>query len=202
MLRNVSLAAVVSLSLLALGACVDTTGLSATSSRTPAGNPSSAIIVSEYADLQCPACQAANEIIKKPLLAKYGQVVRFDFKHFPLKSIHRNAFEAAQAAECAADQGKFWEFIDAAYVNQKQLSSSALRTWAGELKLDGALFDRCVASGIKADAVNADYNQGSKIGVNSTPTFFVNGTRVTSNTLEAVSAAIDEAVRQQNNVPL
>jgi protein-disulfide isomerase len=201
MLRNASFAAV-SVALLALSACVDTTGLSSASSRPPAGNASSGIIFTEYGDLQCPACQAAFELINKPLMDKYAGSVRFEFKHFPLKSIHRNAFEAAQAAECAADQGKFWEYVDLAFVNQKQLSSSSLRTWAADLKLDGALFDRCVSSGIKADAVNADYNQGVKIGVDSTPTFFVNGTRVPSNTLEAATAAIEAALRQQNSVPL
>lgn len=187
---------------LTLSACgVDTSGLSSESARTPAGNPSSGVIVYEYADLQCPACQAANELIKKPLLEKYGTQVRFEFKHFPLKSIHRFAFEAAQATECAADQGKFWEYLDLAYVNQSKLSSSAMREWAATLQLDAPLFERCLASGIKQGTVNADVSQGIKLGVNSTPTFFVNGTRVERNTLEAISTAIDAALKQQS-VPL
>lgn len=201
MLRNVSIA-IASVSLLALAACgVDTTGISAASSRGPTGNASSGIIVTEYGDLQCPACQAAFELINKPILAKYGSKVRFDFKHFPLKSIHRFAFEAAQASECAADQGKFWEFIDIAYQKQKALSSSALRDWAGELKLNADLFDRCVSSGIKGDTVNADLDQGVKLGVDSTPTYYVNGKKA-QNTVEALTAAIEDAMRQQNSVPL
>jgi protein-disulfide isomerase len=201
MFRNASIV-LASVSLLALAACgVDTTGLSPESSRTATGNVSSGIIFTEYADMQCPACQAAYDLINKPLLAKYGSKVRFEFKHFPLKNIHRYAFEAAQASECAADQGKFWEFIDLAYAKQKSLSSTALREWATELKLDGALFDRCVSSGIKEKVVNDDFAQGSKIGVDSTPSFFVNGKRV-RNTLEATSAAIDEALQQQSSIPL
>lgn len=200
--KRIAAVSVLAFAALGLSACgVDTTGLSAESRRTPAGNPSSGVIVYEYADLQCPACQAANELIKKPLLEKYGKQVRFEFKHFPLKSIHRFAFEAAQATECAADQGKFWEYIDVAYANQSKLSSTALREWAASLQLDAPLFERCVASGIKTDAVNADAAQGMKLGVDSTPTFFVNGARVERNTVEAISQAIDAALKQQS-VPL
>lgn len=200
--KRIATVSVLAFAALGFSACgVDTTGLSAESARTPAGNPSSGVIVYEYADLQCPACQAANELIKKPLLEKYGKQVRFEFKHFPLKSIHRFAFEAAQASECAADQGKFWEYIDTAYANQSKLSSSALREWAVSLQLDAPLFERCVASGIKADAVNADAAQGMKLGVDSTPTFMVNGARVERNTVEAISQAIDAALKQ-GAVPL
>ena len=201
MIRNASVV-LVSVTLLALAACVDITGLSSKSAKGPAGNANSTIVFTEYGDIQCPACQAAYELINKPLLAKYGKTVRFEFKHFPLKNLHRYAFEAAQASECAADQGKFWEFLDMAYQNQKLLSSVALRDWAKALKLDEALFDRCVSSGVKGDAVMADYNDGVKLKVDSTPSFFVNGTRVAQNTVEAASAAIEQALKQQNDVPL
>lgn len=182
-------------SFLLLSACVDTTGLSAQSSRTPKGNASASVIVVEYADLQCPACKSAHETITKTLLEKYGSKIRFEFRHFPLRSIHQHAFEAAQAAECAADQGKFWEFVDVDYQRQSDLSSSALRDWAKALSLDSDLFDRCVRSGIKEDTILDDYAQGEKLGVRGTPTFFVNNTHVSPNTLEAISAAIDAALK-------
>ena len=97
---------------LALAACTDTTGLSDTSSRGPKGSANAAVTVAEYADLQCPACQAAHTQINAPLLQKYGAQIRFEFKHFPLRSIHRYALEASMASECAADQGKFWEYVE------------------------------------------------------------------------------------------
>ncbi len=200
--RTLTLSAVISASLL-LGACgVDTTGLTGTSAKAPKGPASAAVTLTEYADLQCPACKAAHEILTKPILAQYSGKIRFEYKHFPLRSIHVYAYEAAQASECAADQGKFWEFVDLNYAKQDALSSNALRDWAAELKLDTALFDRCVKSGIKGDAVLAEYAQGEKLGVNSTPTYFVNGVRVESNTIEAMKAAIDAALKQVNSVPL
>ncbi|MBI3331996.1 DsbA family protein [Candidatus Peregrinibacteria bacterium] len=182
------------ISVLLLAACVDTTGLTADSSRTPRGNANGAVIVQEFADIQCPACKSAHAGINKPLLDKYGNQVRFEFMHFPLQSIHRFALEAAQAAECAADQGKFWEFVDLAYERQTQLSSTALRDWAGVLGLDGELFDRCVRSEIKEDTVLEDYERGRALGVQGTPTYFVNGKRVESG-FDTVSKVIDEALK-------
>ncbi len=190
-------------SALIVSACgVDTTGLSAESSRTAKGPASATVTVTEYADFQCPACAAAYTLINQPLLAKYGSSIRFEFMHFPLRQLHANAFEAAQAAECAADQGKFWEFVDIDYTNQKDLSSSMLRTWAKTLSLDTDLFDRCVKSGIKGDTVMEDFAQGEKLGVQGTPSYFVNGERVKSNSIEAISAAIDAAKGQVNSTPL
>src|SRR5687767_8659587 len=92
---------------LLLTACVDATGISRESTKQPKGNPQAVVVVTEYADLECPACRAANEGIAKPLTQKYGNQIRYDFKHFPLRSIHRNTMELAESAECSADQGKF-----------------------------------------------------------------------------------------------
>ncbi len=197
-LKALSMVAIGSILLAACG--VDTTGLSALSSRTPMGPETALVTITEYGDFQCPACKAAHEILTKPLLAKYEGKIRFEFKHFPLQN-HVHALEAAQAAECAADQGKFWEFFDMNYEKQKDLNSAALRTWAAELKLDTELFDRCVKSGIKKTTILADFAEGEKKGVNSTPTYFVNGVRVT-NTIEALTAAIDAVLQNSAQVPL
>ncbi len=179
---------------LTLAACgVDTTGLSADSSRTVAGNPSAAVVVTEFADLQCPACRSAYTMLEKPLLEKYGNQIAFEFKHFPLQTIHQYALELAMASECAADQGKFWEFVDIAFTQQTELAAlgkNAAETWAGTLGIDMELFNRCLASRIKKDTVLADYNGGREIGVAGTPTFFVNGVQ-TEATMEKLSAAID-----------
>jgi protein-disulfide isomerase len=187
---------------LGLAACgVDTTGLTPTSSRNPAGNPNAAVTVTEFADIQCPACRSAHLMLEKPLLEKYGQQIRFDFKHFPLQTIHQYALELAQASECAADQGKFWEFIDVAYQNQlelERLAHSAPATWAGGLGIDMDVFNRCLESRIKKDLVLADYDEGIKAGVQGTPTFFVNGQK-TDATMEALSAAIDAGLQNGAN---
>ncbi len=183
-----------------LVACVDTTGLSPDSSRGPhpSSNANAAVVVTEYGDVQCPACRAAHEVIIKPLLEKHGATIRYEFHHFPLRSIHRYALVAAMASECAADQGKFWEYLDKAYTDQPTLTEKRLGEWATELGLDRTLFDRCLASEIKEDVVIADYNQGRALGVQGTPTFFVNGERVESD-LKAIEAAITakgEALKQ------
>lgn len=184
-----------------LVACVDTTGLSKESSRTPKGNPSAPVTVMEFADIQCPACKAAHERVTKPLVAQYGSSIRFEFKHFPLRAIHPYAMEAAMAAECAADQGKFWEFIDLAYTNQSSLKSSAIREWGADLQLDADLFDRCIRSGIKEDTILADFNEGEDKQVQGTPTFFVNSLKVTSEITE-LGTAIEKALSQGANAPL
>lgn len=176
---------------LALAACVDTTGLTAESSRTPhpLSNANSAVVVQEYADLQCPSCKAAHSVIMQPLLAQYGSQIRYEFQQFPLASIHRYAMDAAEASECAADQGKFWEFVDIAFENQESLGPAALDAWGEELGLDAALYERCRASHIKRETVQAEYDAGRELGVSGTPTFFVNGTRVESS-VEAIGAEI------------
>lgn len=189
--------------LLSLSACgVDTTGLSAASSRQPKGSASASVTVTEFGDLQCPACKSAHELLTKTLLAKYGSRIRFEFKHFPLYTIHAYAMEAAQAAECAADQGKFWEFLDTSYENQANLSSTALRTWADALLLDHDLFDRCVGSGIKKGAVQADIAVGEALKVNSTPSYFVNGKRIVIKELTDLGAAVEAALQQTAAAPL
>lgn len=185
------------LSLLLLAACVDTTGLTSTLHTDP--HPQTAqnalVTVTEYADLQCPACQAAHASLIQPLVAKYGTQIRYDFRHFPLTSIHRFAMEAAEGSECSADQGKFWEFVDKDYANQKQLSSDTIRTWAKELGLDMTLFERCMDSHVKRGAIQASYDEGKQRGVGGTPTFYVNGQQ-TNATIDGLSKAIDAALQQ------
>ncbi|MBM3228097.1 DsbA family protein [Candidatus Peribacteria bacterium] len=182
-----------SVAVLALVACTDTSGLSKDSAKVPRGNPDAIVVVTEFADLQCPACQVAHERISAPLLEKYGAQVRLDFLHFPLRSLHRYALEAAMASECAADQGKFWEYVDLVYTEQKKLNIDQLSRWAGTLALDTALFDRCLKSEIKRETVLADYEKGKELGVSGTPTFFVNNQKVESG-FDALSAAIDAII--------
>lgn len=178
---------------LILTACgVDTTGLNPASSRTAAGNANGTVLVTEYADLECPACARAYEILTKPLLEKYGTQIRYEYKHFPLRSIHRYTMELAEASECAADQGKFWEYTEYAFANQKDLAKGKAEEWGRNIVEDDALFDRCTASHIKRDMIMAEYQAGIDAGVQGTPTFFVNG-KQTQATIEDLSGAIEAA---------
>ncbi len=199
MRRISTIAVIASIAFVACG--VDTTGLSAVSSRLPLGSANAGVLVQEFADLQCPACKTANSLITKPMLQKYGSSIRLEFKHFPLTQ-HEYAIEAAQALECAADQGKFWQYLDLAYERQDSLSSAALRELATVLGLDASLFDRCLSSGIKKDVVLADFAAGEKIGIDQTPTYFVNGVKVTDASYAGVSAAIEAALLQIKQAPL
>ncbi len=179
---------------LLLAACVDTTGISANLSSPPKGNPNAIVTVQEFGDIQCPACMSAYTSINAPLLQKYGSQIRFDFIHFPLQNIHRFAMDLAEASECAADQGKFWDFVDVAYTKQPELKKGSIQTWATDLGLDMDLFNRCTKSHIKRKAILALYDQGVKMGVQGTPTYVVNGTKVAS-TLADISAAVDAALK-------
>jgi protein-disulfide isomerase len=193
---------VVTLSLLTACTTVDTTGVESVSTKSPKGLTSAAVTVTEYGDFQCPACAYAHKEITTPLLAKYDGKIRFEFKQFPLRSIHPYALPAAEASECAADQGKFWEFFDLAYEHQDDLPKAPYALWAKTLGLNEDLFGRCIASGVKKSVVLQDLDEGNVAKVNSTPSYFVNGILVRPNTLEDLSKKIDEALANANNIPL
>ncbi len=184
-----SLLVVGALSLL-LVSCINKDGLSAESSRPPKGNPNAIVTVLEFSDLQCPACKTVHSGVVKPLLAQYGDRIRFELRHFPLRTIHPYAIAAAMASECAADQGKFWEFVDIAFENQKDLNVDSIFAWGDDLGLDTELYERCWKSNIKRDFVLSEFQEGRKLDVSGTPTFFVNGKKVPTNEL---SQAINQA---------
>ena len=104
----------------------------------------------------------------------YGNKVRIVFKDFPLPN-HAEAFKASEAAHCAGEQGKYWEMHDAMFANQRALQVPALKQAARALGIDGAKFDQCLDSGKHTANVRADYELGEKMGVNSTPTIYING---------------------------
>jgi len=182
-------------SFLFLTACnVDTTGINTESTRPihPMSNAAASVTVTEFIDLQCEACRAAQTKIIKPMLELYGQQIRYEVKHFPIFPNHRYSIEAAEAAECAADQGKFWEFEEMDYEQQDELSPAAIEEWAEALELDLDLFGRCRKSNIKIPIIEATQAEGERMGVNGTPTFFVNGKLVESR-LDAIGKAIQDA---------
>ena len=162
----------------ALTAC----GPAEPSNRTAKGNPNASVVVTEYFDLQCPACKSVHENLVGAMLEQFGDRIRYEAMHFPLRSIHRHALDTGMAAECAADQGKFWEYVDIAFANQSSMNEDSIRAWGSEIGLnDVAAFEQCLSSERKKGTVLADYKQGTELGVRGTPTFFVNGEQVATN---------------------
>lgn len=139
-------------------------------SRGPAGAP---VTIIEFSDYQCPYCKRAEPTLAQ-VLQRYPEQVRLVYRHFPLAG-HEQARPAAEAAACAADQGKFWEYHALVFESSPDLDADKLRALAEQAKLDVAAFDACVAAGTHADKVQADFEAGQEAGVNGTPAFFVNG---------------------------
>ncbi|MBF8280699.1 MAG: hypothetical protein HW383_472 [Candidatus Magasanikbacteria bacterium] len=135
------------------------------------------LTIVEFADFECPFSASAHGVLRR-LAAKYSDRVKFQFRDFPIVSKHEHALKAAEAGECANAQGNFWAMHDKMFQNQSDLSDDALKKYAAEAGLDGAAFKTCLESGVMEKEVAQDYRDGLAAGVNSTPTFFVNGYRV------------------------
>jgi NhaA family Na+:H+ antiporter len=128
----------------------------------------------EYGDFQCPYCGDAYPVVRG-LLDRFGDRLRFVFRHMPLADLHPAAPTAAEAAEAAGAQGRFWEMHDRLFEHQLELSDAQLRGHAETIGLDLARFDAELREGVHAARVEADYRSGTSSGVPSTPRFFVNG---------------------------
>ncbi len=136
------------------------------------GSDTAPVVIEEFSDLQCPACSAISPQVEA-IVRKNSDIVRMQYHHFPL-SYHKYAFHAAEASECAADQGKFWEYINLAFANQKNLADDGLLSIANKLKLEMPTFKACLNSGSKRKKVFADMAEGRRRGVPATPSFYVN----------------------------
>jgi protein-disulfide isomerase len=140
------------------------------------GPPGAAVEIVEFSDFQCPFCQQLVGTLEQ-LKTAFGSDIRLVFKDYPLPS-HAQAFKAAEAGNCANQQGKFWEMHDTMFSRQSELGVDDLKRHAGELGMDQAAFDTCLDSGGFAEQVNADLLAGQRYGVSSTPTVFINGRAV------------------------
>jgi protein-disulfide isomerase len=140
------------------------------------GNPDAPITLVEYGDYECPHCGQAYPIVKR-VQKHFGDRLVFVYRNFPLTQSHRNAQSAAETAEFAATQGKFWEMHDLLFENQDRLGLELYQQLAGELGLDPAALADALDSGQFTERVRADFNSGVRSGVNGTPTFFINGER-------------------------
>ncbi|HEV7922462.1 MAG TPA: thioredoxin domain-containing protein [Thermoanaerobaculia bacterium] len=156
------------------------------------GSEVAPVTIVEFSDFECPFCSRANATMKK-IEQKYGENVKFVFLDYPLP-IHRTAPRAAAAARCAADQGKFWEMHDRFFSkNGGPVQDADIRKYATESGVDMTRFSTCLDSGKYADTWKEGQAAGSKVGVQSTPTFFVNGRMVVGAApLESFTSVIDE----------
>jgi protein-disulfide isomerase len=140
----------------------------------PARGPRDApVVIVEFADYECPYCQRIHPELKK-LQDDFPGKVALIFKDSPLPN-HPRAHKAAEAARCAGEQGRFWEFQDLLFDGSRKLEATQLKEAARDLKLDGARFDQCLDSGAQAAGVQKDFAQGQRLGLTGTPSFFING---------------------------
>jgi diadenylate cyclase len=159
------------------------------------GPATAAVTLVEYGDYECPYCGRMHPVVKE-IRERLGNRLRFVFRHFPLDSVHPHARRAAEAAEAAASQGRFWEMHDLLYENQDDLGDEALRRYATRLGLDPARFEDDLEERAHAPRVREDRFGGERSGVEGTPTFFVNGVRYEGpRDLEALLEAIEDAAR-------
>jgi protein-disulfide isomerase len=156
------------------------------------GDAKAPVTVVEFTDFQCPACGAMHPILEE-VLKSYGNKVRFVVRDFPLP-IHANARKAAEAANAAHQQGKFFEYAALLFQRQDALDLASLKKYATELGLDRARFDAALDKGTFADEVQRDLIDGENYGVDSTPTIFINGVVLGTLSSEGLREAIDRAL--------
>jgi protein-disulfide isomerase len=144
------------------------------------GNPKAPVMIVEFADFQCPYCQGVEATLKN-VLAKHEGQVAIAFRDLPLRQIHAQAEEAAEAARCAGEQAKFWEYHDQLFADPGRLDRNSLLNDARSLKLDEKQFESCLTSEKYKVQIQADVQDGMRAGVNGTPGFFINGAYLDGN---------------------
>jgi protein-disulfide isomerase len=166
------------------------------------GNLSGTVTLVEFGDLQCPACGAYEPIVRQ-VTSDNSSILKVVYKHFPLTQIHQNALLAAKAAEAASIQGKFWEMHDMMYDHQTEWANTlsardAFLAYAKTLELDTEKFASDMASQAVEDKIVAEYKEGTLLGVQGTPTFFVNGKKIDN---PASVEAFNQIIRGAANAP-
>jgi protein-disulfide isomerase len=154
------------------------------------------VTVVEYGDFECPNCKQAAPAVKL-LLHHFAGRIRFVFRHFPLEEVHPHALSAAEAAECAGEQDKFWPMHDMLFENQSHLEMAELRGYAVLLQLDLVRYDQEMNDGVHLPRVRDHIKSGRESGARSTPAFFVDG-RIcdVSYDLKSLFNAVELALRK------
>jgi protein-disulfide isomerase len=160
------------------------------------GAEKASVTIVKFEDFQCPFCKTVQPTFKD-LLKKYDGKVRVVHKDLPLEAIHPQAFQAAEAARCAGEQGKFWEYHDKLYADTPKLGAEELKSVAKDMGLNMPSFDQCFSTNKYRSAVQKDLNDGAQLGLTGTPAFFINGREISgARPLDAFSAIIDEELSQ------
>ncbi|HEX8919997.1 MAG TPA: thioredoxin domain-containing protein, partial [Pyrinomonadaceae bacterium] len=159
------------------------------------GTQSAAVTIVEFIDYQCSSCAATAAVLER-LLGEYKDKVRLVVRDFPLEQ-HGDAFKAAEAAEGAREQGKYWEYSALLMRNQSALGQDQLKAYASQLSLDRKRFDEALDTGKFADKVQRDLRDGIKYGVAGTPALFINGRLIPQTTYETLKAAIDATLKEK-----
>lgn len=165
------------------------------------GAENAKVTIVEFSDLQCPACRGMAPMVDD-LVKKYPNDVKVIYRHFPLTTIHKNAQAAALGGEAASSMGKFWAYHDLLFAEQdvwSELDDSAfsakLEEYATKLAIDKTEFQKKMNSNEVKDVVAADVSDGTRAGVDGTPTFYVNGQRVSAP--QQLAGVVEEAVKAQ-----
>lgn len=165
----------------------------ATDDQPAKGSAKASVTIVEFTDFQCPSCARQHPVLER-IVSEFGDRVRLVVRDFPL-SQHANARKAAEAAEAAREQNKYWEYVSVLFRNQSALEVDKLRQYATQVGLDRTRFDASLDSGKFAEQVQRDVVDGHKLGINGTPTLFINGKRISDNSYEGMKSAIEAALK-------
>ncbi|MEK6560309.1 MAG: thioredoxin domain-containing protein [Nitrospirota bacterium] len=170
------------------------------------GAPQAKVRIVEYSDFQCPACQQAQGALKQ-IVEEYGETVQIIFNDFPLVTNHPNALPAAEAAQCAYSQQRFWEYHDLLFEGQNIWAPSSdpqpyFLEYARDIGLNIEQFTRCIENRETQKAVRVDMKEGEALRIRSTPTFFINDTRLVgqatfNNFKEAIDAQLGRGNKEE-----
>jgi protein-disulfide isomerase len=154
------------------------------------------VTIVEFSDFQCPFCRTVVATIRE-VMRQYPTTVRLAFRDFPIANLHPKAPKVAEAARCAGEHGKFWEYHDLLFDHQTQATTEDFKRFADQLKLDPKSFASCLDSGKQRAAVKSDLEEGARLGITGTPTFFINGRMLVGAVpLETFRKVIDSEVRR------
>lgn len=146
----------------------------------------------EFSDFECPACASAHPVVKQ-VVEKYANDLRFVYRHFPLQQ-HPSSQIAAEASEAAGTQGKFWEMHDLLFENNTNLSQDVINGLGLELSLDMEKFTQEISNGTYKDRVTKDATDGQALGVDATPTFFLNGKKLSLFSFADLDTEVGKAI--------
>ena len=156
------------------------------------GSEKAEVTIVKFEDFQCPYCKEVQANYQE-VLKRYDGKVRLVHKDLPLDQIHPQARQAAEAARCAEDEGKFWEYHDKLYASSPNAAPEDLKSYAKDLGLKQDSFDKCLTSGKYKETIQKDVNEGASLGLTGTPTFFINGREMSgAQSVQAISEIIDE----------